>query len=187
MRAVRDGTGARTACLPVRGHGSGPPLRDPHPVLALQMSCDLRQGHVRGLFDQRQDRRSLCLDPVRAPVAALRPGPIAACSLPSPNPLDRRGRRDAEALAWAIPAVTSHHPPPSPPGGADHPKEVVSCRLASFTSLHLESHIQAIENFKDSLSLENALVSGKAVEQPGAAGAYQTFLAAASGRMSGVP
>ena len=32
-----------------------------------------------------------------------------------------------------------------------------------------------------------ALISGKAVEQPGAAGAYQTFLAAASGRMSGVP
>ena len=31
------------------------------------------------------------------------------------------------------------------------------------------------------------LVSGKAVEQSGAAGAYQTFLAAASGRMSGVP
>ena len=32
-----------------------------------------------------------------------------------------------------------------------------------------------------------ALIGGKAVQQPGAAGAYQTFLAAASGSMSGVP
>ena len=31
------------------------------------------------------------------------------------------------------------------------------------------------------------LIGGKAVQQPGAAGAYQTFLAAASGSMSGVP
>jgi len=33
----------------------------------------------------------------------------------------------------------------------------VSCRLASFTSLHLESHLQSIENSKDSISSKNAL------------------------------
>ena len=56
-------------------------------------------------FDQRQDEARRCphlgpcLDPLRAPVATLWPGPIAArCSLPGPNPLDRRRRRDPEAL-----------------------------------------------------------------------------------------
>ena len=126
-------------------HGA---LGDPQPVLALQMGRDLRQCHVRGLFDQRQDRFGSCLDPLRAPVAALRPGPVAARQTPGPDPLDRRRRRDPEAFGRS---------PPSPPGGADHPKEVVSCRLASFTSLNLESHIQAIANSKDSVSSENAL------------------------------
>ena len=76
-------------------HGA---LGDPQPMLALQMGRDLRQHHVRGLFDQRQDHLGPCLDPLRAPVATLWPGPIAACSLPGPNPLDRRRRRDPEAL-----------------------------------------------------------------------------------------
>ena len=76
-------------------HGA---LGDPQPMLALQVGRDLRQRHVRGLFDQRQDRLGSCLDPVRAVVAALRSGPTAACSLPGPNPLDRRRRRDPEAL-----------------------------------------------------------------------------------------
>ncbi|MCY4501891.1 MAG: hypothetical protein OXE57_10060 [Alphaproteobacteria bacterium] len=33
----------------------------------------------------------------------------------------------------------------------------MSCRLASFTSLHLESHFQEIENSEDSISSKNAL------------------------------
>ena len=73
-------------------------LGDPQPMLALQMGRDLRQHHVRSLFDQRQDHLGPCLDPLRAPVATLWPGPIAACSLPGPNALDRRRRRDPEAL-----------------------------------------------------------------------------------------
>ena len=77
-------------------HGA---LGDPQPMLALQMGRDLRQHHVRGLFDQRQDRLGPCLDPLRAPVAALRSG-ADSCPfrLPGPNPLDRRRRRDPEAL-----------------------------------------------------------------------------------------
>ena len=55
-------------------------LGDPQPMLALQVGRDLRQHHVRGLFDQRQDRLGPCLDPLRAPVAALRSGPTAARS-----------------------------------------------------------------------------------------------------------
>ena len=42
-------------------------------------------------------------------------------------------------------------------GDAGHSKEVASCRLASFTSPHLESHFQVIENSKDSMRTKNAL------------------------------
>ena len=44
-------------------------LRDPQPVHPLQMSRNLRQRHVRGLFDQRQDPPAVHLNPLRAPVA----------------------------------------------------------------------------------------------------------------------
>ena len=49
-------------------------------MLALQVGRDLRQCHVRGLLDQRQNHLGACLDPLRAPVAALR---LSADSCPS--------------------------------------------------------------------------------------------------------
>ena len=89
-------------------------LGDPQPMLALEMGRDLRQGHVRGLFDQRQGRLGSCLDPLRAPVAALCSGPIVTRQTPRLNPLYRRGWGDPEALRRSPPRHPvihrRHHP-----------------------------------------------------------------------------
>ena len=121
-------------------------LGDPQTVLVFQMGGDLRQHHVRGLVHQCQNHLGPCLDPLRAPVAALRSGAPAARAVQASTHLIAVDGAMLKRLA----ATCRRPPPPSPPGDADHSKEVVSCRLASFTSPHLDSQIQAIENSKDS-------------------------------------
>ena len=84
------------------------------------------------------------LDPLRAPVAALPPRPIAAGALPRIHPLDRRRRRDPVALRRAAPRHAAfhhrrHHPatqiirkslchtgwPPSPARSLNHESQIL--------------------------------------------------------------
>ena len=64
-------------------HGA---LGDPQTVLVFQMGGDPRQGHVRGLVQERKHHLGMGLDPLRAPVATLRSR--------SPADLQSSGSRD---------------------------------------------------------------------------------------------
>ena len=92
-------------------HGA---LRHPQPVLALQMSGDLRQRHIRGLLDQRQNLLAVRLDPMRAVVAALRSRLISARPVPRLDPLDRCRDADPKPLRCRPsrhPTIHRHHHP----------------------------------------------------------------------------
>jgi hypothetical protein len=91
------------------------------------MRGDLRQRYVRCLLYQGQDLVRVRLDPLRAIIPALWPGPETARLAPLLNPFDRRRGANPEPLRRRS-------------------KEVWSCRLASFTSLHLESEIYRLGN-----------------------------------------
>tara|TARA_R110000787_G_scaffold198324_2_gene309458 strand:+ start:4017 stop:4331 length:315 start_codon:yes stop_codon:yes gene_type:complete len=74
-------------------------LRHREAVGLLQVTGDLRKRQVRPLIDQGQDLWPMGLDPMRALVSALRPRPHRARLAPLPNPSDRRGGRNTEALS----------------------------------------------------------------------------------------
>ena len=61
-------------------------------ILALLVSSDLTQRHVRGLVYEREDRLVLCADLLRAPIAASRSRPIATRAMLGVDPLNRRWR-----------------------------------------------------------------------------------------------
>ncbi len=73
-------------------------LRDPEPMRVIQKLSDLRQGDVRPIRNQRQDLFAMRFDPVRALIPALWSRPDMTLTLPLIDPLDRRRRRNAEAL-----------------------------------------------------------------------------------------
>ena len=69
----------------------------------VEVRRDLAQGDVRHLVNQRQDFLGMGLDPVRAVVTALRPGPDIARPPPLIHPFDRRRGRDPEAARRRAP------------------------------------------------------------------------------------
>ena len=107
----RDGPVAHGGAPARPGRGAGrlhPGVVRPG-VRILQMGHDLRQRHVRRLLDQGEDRGGPRLDPPRAPVAALPPGPPVAGPLPRIHSLDRRRRRDPELLRRAASRQAAFH------------------------------------------------------------------------------
>jgi len=69
----------------------------------IQMHGDLAQGDVRLLLNERQNLLGMRLDPMRAPVAALRLGPDIAAPPPPIDPFDRRRRGNPEAFRRRTP------------------------------------------------------------------------------------